>query len=183
MRTALVAFSVLLVASALCQAGQVTVVNGGFETGDFTGWTQSGSASFVGVSTSAAFTGSYGAFFGAIGDNNIISQDVVTTAGDVYDLSFRLNGNSVGGIGAINVLWGGVSVWDSVNGSFAWDQINLTGLVGQAGSTALQFQFRDDPSFYYLDDVGVPGDAAVPEPATLLMFGAGALVLGIRRFF
>jgi hypothetical protein len=182
MRIAALAFSALLAASALCQAGQVTVVNGGFETGDFSGWTLTGPDDHVGVYDAYGYTGNYSAYFGAVGDFNILSQDVVTTEGTSYDLSFRLDGSADGG-GEIRILWGGESVFNSINAAYSWEQINLTGLIGQAGSTQLQFQFRNDPAYYYLDDVGGPVEASVPEPATLLLFGAGALLLGIRRLF
>jgi chitinase len=43
------------------------LVNGGFETADFTGWTRSGTTS---VSTSAAHSGSYGALAGSSGPTN-----------------------------------------------------------------------------------------------------------------
>ena len=40
------------------------VTNGGFETGDFTGWTQSGNTGSTGVGNAIAHSGSWGAFFG-----------------------------------------------------------------------------------------------------------------------
>ena len=50
-------------AADVCQTPANLVVNCGFETGDFTGWTQSGNTGFTGVSTGIyAYSGNYGAF-------------------------------------------------------------------------------------------------------------------------
>src|ERR1039458_10346258 len=95
-------------------SGQNLLVNPGFETGNFSGWTLSGSTAFEGVSSSFAttpYTGFYSAFFGAVGTPNIISQTIATTAGDTYDLSFALNDSGRGPAEAV-VNLGGTPVLD-----------------------------------------------------------------------
>jgi hypothetical protein len=66
------------------------VVNPGFETGNFTGWTQIGDTTFTGVDTLSAHSGSFGADMGPIGSLGFISQDLAAVAGATYDLTFWL---------------------------------------------------------------------------------------------
>jgi hypothetical protein len=64
------------------------VANGGFETGNLSGWTQSGDTSFTGVG-GTSHTGAYGAFFGPLSPG-FISQTLATTGGESYNLSLYL---------------------------------------------------------------------------------------------
>src|ERR1035437_11031596 len=75
----------------------VPITNGGFETGDFSGWTQFGDTSFNGVcdiSTCpggfAPFEGAFAGFFGPVGDTGGIYQDIGTVPGQIYAISFYL---------------------------------------------------------------------------------------------
>ena len=68
------------------------IVNGGFETGNFTGWTQSPavSGSDFGVGQ-IPHTGTQNAYFGATGSSfDAISQTFTTVPGASYALSFWL---------------------------------------------------------------------------------------------
>src|SRR5581483_9024216 len=87
----------LLLAGALALAplaAQATniVANGGFETGDFTGWTQTGNTSFDGVQCPgpgpAVAAGNCSAFFGPVGSNGGITQNLSTVAGNAYQVDF-----------------------------------------------------------------------------------------------
>src|SRR5579863_7709011 len=78
-------------------AALAQVNNGSFETGDFTGWTVSGDTAFVGVCDVANCpggfapeNGKFAAYFGPVGDTATISQNIATTPGDSYALSFYL---------------------------------------------------------------------------------------------
>src|SRR5208283_5928083 len=69
------------------------VVNGGFETGDFTDWTVTGGGNFVDDGSSSGITphtGNYVAEFGASGEIDYLSQTLSTTHGASYLLSFWL---------------------------------------------------------------------------------------------
>src|SRR6516165_3295470 len=74
-------------------APQPTLVNGGFETGDFTGWTQTNNTTFNGVQCPGpgptVFQGNCSAFFGPVGSIGGIAQTVTgLVSGDFYNLSF-----------------------------------------------------------------------------------------------
>jgi len=136
---------------------QNLLVNPGFETGNFAGWTLSGSTAFEGVSSSFAttpYTGSYSAFFGAVNTYNIISQTFATTAGDQYNISFALD-NSGGPYSEVDVDWGGKQVWDiQPTGTFGWTVFGFDELA-TGSSTTVSFAFRQDPSYFNLDDTSV----------------------------
>lgn len=153
------------------------VNNGGFETGDFTGWTQSGNTDFTGVDMGAENSGSYGAFFGPVGTLGYLAQTLNTVAGMSYDLSFFLSNTGGGGesISPIRpgggpvtqefqVFWNGALIFSIPPNAdpSTYTQFNLTGLMATAGTTELRFGFRNDPGFWLLDDV-VAGLPSVPE--------------------
>jgi hypothetical protein len=181
MRTLIVAVFALSLTLA-CYAGPVTVTNGGFEDQTFAGWTQSGNTDFTGViCASGAQAGSCYGNFGPVGSLGYIAQDLATTPGDLYDVTFWLRGS--GTYNEFQLIWGGNLVYDAVNVSLAdWTPITVSGLAG-TGSTELRFGLRNDPAFLYLDSISVATSASVPEPSTILMLAAGALLIGVRRLF
>ena len=68
------------------------IVNCGFETGDFTGWTQSGNTGFTSVTGSfgriAPNSGNFPACMGPVGSDGLLSQTFGTQAGATYQISF-----------------------------------------------------------------------------------------------
>ena len=124
------------------------VNNGGFEAGDFTGWTQSGNTGFTGVDSFAANSGNFGAFFGPVESLGYISQTLNTVAGMTYELSFFLRnesgeGESISPIrpggGPVTqefqVFWNGVMIFSIPPNSppGAYTQFNFSGLWPRAG--------------------------------------------------
>src|SRR5690349_12793039 len=88
------AFSVVAAAGLACAGtANAQVVNGGFETGDLTGWTQFGNVGSSGVAGGAVpHSGSFGGFFGPVGSHGGITQNVAgVVAGKRYDVDFWLH--------------------------------------------------------------------------------------------
>lgn len=172
-----------LTGMALSAHAQNLVVNPGFETGDLTGYTLSGNTEFTSVSTLMPNSGIYSLQAGPIGSDGFLSQDLATSIGQSYTVSFFLaNDDSIGGPDDFSASFSGVTGYSVTDpGSFPYTQISFNVTATSALST-LQFGFANNPSYWYLDDISVT--AAVPEPSTFALFGvmaAGALGLGVWR--
>jgi len=133
------------------------IANGGFETGDFSGWTQSGNTNSTSVTTNSAYksSGYYGAKCGPIGSLGFLSQDLNTLAGQTYLVSCWLNNPSGGTPNEFQILWDGVKVLDFTNWfSTTWINPQFFITASSTNST-LQFGFDDTPSYLALDEVTV----------------------------
>ena len=158
------------------------VTNGGFETGDFTGWTPTGDQTFNGVQcpgpSSVVFEGNCSAFFGPVGTHGGIAQDLNTVPGLPYSISFAFQGDS-GVPSDFSASFGGVSLISLTNPATGPFQVFGFDVVATSAITTLAFNFRDDPGFLNLDAVSV----SVPEPATVALLGISlaGLWAGRRR--
>lgn len=190
--------AVLMIAFATSASANL-VTNGGFETGTFSGWYHTGNISddYVGVPGNSGF---FSAVLGPIGSTASLSQALSTTGGAFYDLSFSL-ANSVGGAGANNanlnvfgqpvdfrILWNGVQIYDaSLTPLGVFTQYNFV-VQATSAATNLEFVYRNDPGFFFLDDVSVElhqATAGVPETGSSALLMGLALVglFGARRLF
>lgn len=157
-------------------------VNGGFETGDFTGWTQFGNTGFTGVNLGAfggvnPHGGANQAFFGPVGSTGGIEQTVSGNAGDRCTVDYWLH-NFGGDPNSFEASLDGMVV-NSMTNAAAFDYTNFNGVVVIANSNpVLRFTTRHDPSFWLLDDVSV---TCVPEPASLTLMGLASLGMWLRR--
>ena len=146
--------------------GLSIVVNGGFETGDFTAWTLNGNTvignNVFNVVTSndvfpdVAHSGIYGAFLGQGGFLATLTQDLPTQPGQLYQLSFWLNNSSAGSPQQFAARWNLTNVvLNSINPpAFGWT--NFSYLVTATGTnTQLRFFERNDPNYFGFDDVAV----------------------------
>ncbi len=173
------------------------VANGGFETGDFTGWTLAGpdvpgqQDNLYGVegadpyplpAGTAPNSGNFQAFFSDVPSNaTTLSQALTTTPGNFYTVSFYL-AQQLEGPGTVSN-----SVVVSLDGTTlasltavpvqGYTQYSFTTAVADPSST-LSFTFGNQVGEFIIDDVSVTPAAPVPEPATWAQFGAGLLALG-----
>jgi hypothetical protein len=164
------------------------VTNGGFEaTPDFSGWTQFGDTGFTSVLTSAAHSGTDGAFF-APGSPGGIFQTISTMPGGQYELSFWL-ANTTSDANSFIASWNGSTLL-ALSNAAASAFTKFTFDVTAAGpSTDLRFTFQHTGFLgaFYFDDVSVTPLAAavVPEPSTIALIAVTAMALlagGAQRF-
>jgi hypothetical protein len=134
------------------------VVNGGFQTGGFSGWTLNGdNDNFVDDGSETGITpqsGRYEAVLGQAGSLGYLSQTLATTPGANYSLSFWIE--SDGQVpNKFLASWNEKTLLDDADiPAIGWT--NLQFLVNATGtSTVLQFGFQDDNSYLGLDDISV----------------------------
>jgi VCBS repeat-containing protein len=144
--------------------GPTLVVNGGFETGDLTGWTASDTAiinaQFVGL---GGEFGNYMADLGATATTQTLAQSIATTPGEHYTVSFYVLGDTEASSNFLNVTWDGVSILaqSDIFGGLTRYSFDV---VGDASSshTTLAFAYADDGTGLHVDQVTV--GAATGQP-------------------
>jgi hypothetical protein len=188
-----------LIASSAPVKGQTngpsSIVNGGFDTGNFNNWTLGGAASITngrGHITYATIVdnGSYwygvilphsppdAAYLATFGAPGYLSQTLSTAPGMVYTLtiSFWVN-NSFGDQNVFVASFNGTTLFGATNlvaNSWINIQTNITIIGPPNGSSVLQFTFEDDDGDALgLDDVSVSVVMSPPPAPTNLVAVAG----------
>ena len=171
------------------------VTNGGFETGNFTGWTLAGTVTsspfasqFYGVDAQDAASGSYGAYLGSEFNPLTLSQTLSVQPAHYYTISFSLAQNSApltGFTNSFSASFGGQTFFLETNAPvlpFTSYSFSVITASAASNSALLQFTSQNDLGYFSFDNVSVSTGSATPEPATLLLIAPalGALVL-LRR--
>lgn len=174
-----------LTAAIITVSASVTpaaVINGDFETGDFSGWTQSGDTDFTGVAENNQFanSGNYFAYFGNAESLGFLSQFMATNIGQTYQLSYFIKSfyEDVPNRFQLMVNDKILLVQDNIAHSDYYQYLHK--FVAKTASTELKFGFQIQDNFLLLDDVKF---ASVPEPLTLgatVVAGAIGLVMKLR---
>jgi len=168
--------------------GQSLVLNGGFETGDFTDWTLNGDAGTYDYvdnsSTVTAIQPHSGNYFAALGESGFqayLSQTLPTFPGTTYLLSLWMNSPNVNPYepNEFSVAWNGNTLFDQVNilpitsPSSGWTNLQFI-VTATNTASVLQIGGRDDNYYLGVDDVSV-----VPVPPTALQTSLAAGANGV----
>ena len=197
---------ILSLSAVTAQAAQVELaVNGGFETGDFTGWTEFpsafGPASVQGTTVSS---GDFAAYLPcsveAACDQVIKNANIgigVVNPGDTVTVTFDLNNTAAaGGVAFVELFselsGGGTSKSEILlangTGTNGWETFSFTTTLGPdvSGGITLQLKAACGPvagctSEAYFDNVSVTVEA-IPVPAAVWLFGSGLIgLVGVAR--
>jgi hypothetical protein len=143
---------------------QSIVQNGGFETGNFTGWTLVGdtvdtenidnsaeNSTYPGV----VHSGIYGALLGQFGYLATLTQVLPTVANQKYLLSFWLENYVSGGTQLFRADWNGTNVMSLFDPPvLTWTNCQFI-VTASGASTTLQFGTQNNAFYFGLDDINV----------------------------
>lgn len=175
-----------------CGAASATelVVNGGFESGNLSGWTEFGLTGFPSVSSgffngeNIERSGVYGLLIGPPDfPGGAIEQIISASIGDVVTVSFWLHTD--GSLpNYFRADFGGTTLMTVSNQATTqlYTQFTFSNISVTSNNPLLSFWFYHGSGFYYLDDVSVQLDGPViPLPTGAGLAAAGLGLIGLRR--
>ncbi len=140
-------------------AGPTVAINGGFESGDLTGYTSSG------VSVDPLFVGGeFGNYSARLSGSGFLEQDAATTAGQHYIVSFYVAGDADASSDSLTVFWDGAQILSQTDVALGFTKYTFD-LVGDGSdpTTQLFFNFSTDGSGMFVDQISI---TPTPGPAT-----------------
>lgn len=181
MSTRFTAHAAALGAGVLCVASTASatglVVNGDFETGDFTGWSASPAATFASDFGHNSLNSVL--FNQAI--PGLLGQDVSLSGGQQYTLSFWVYNLGVGGDSLTVSIDDQILFNDNPLGSPLEDwmefSFNFTADIN-GENNSLSFLGLDGTSAFYIDDISV---RPVPAPGAIVLASLAGVVAMPRR--
>ena len=179
----LCAFALIAAAGSVANA-QELLTNGGFETGNLTGWTLTGSTTGFGFGGRFWFQnpaqGAFQGYFGTDGPGTIISQSVAANPGDQLTVSFWFL-SSVMNQEPLNnhfiATFDGATLVNMVNSGYIGYTRYSFNVTATTVNPTLSFNLRNATEFHMLDGVSV---VAVPSPGAAAALGLAG-VAGLRR--
>jgi hypothetical protein len=140
------------------------ITNGGFETGNFSGWTTSNlyatSVQTAGFDSFNPYSGTYFAALGNVGSLGFLSQTLPTTSGQNYTLSYYLASDGATPNQFTTTISGfesgaAVTVFNQTNIPVQPYQLYTFPFTATSSNTTIQFGERNDPAYLALDNVSV----------------------------
>jgi VCBS repeat-containing protein len=140
-------------------AGPTIAVNGGFETGNLTGY------SSLSASADPLFLGGeFGNYTARLSGTGFLEQDAATTAGQHYIVSFYVAGDPDASSDSLKVYWDGAQILSQTDVAGGFTKYTFD-LVGDATdpTTQLFFDFATDGTGLLVDQISI---TPTPGPAT-----------------
>lgn len=191
--------ALVLAAVITTPASAQLIVNGSFETPGSSGvlpataipgWTaSSGNFEVIGSNYWQPYHGSQSIDLNGVQVGTIF-QDILTSIGSTYSLSFALAGNPGRSSNkTLNVLWGSSAAMPftfvqtgTTHANMGWRLITINDLVATSTTTRLHFQsttFSTPDGGPALDAVSLTQTSiATPEPASVVLLATGLLAIG-----
>jgi VCBS repeat-containing protein len=139
-------------------AGPTVAVNGGFESGDLTGYSANN------VSVDPLFIGGeFGNYSARLSGTGFLEQDAATVAGQHYIVSFYVAGDIDASATSLQVYWDGAQILSQTDVAGGFTKYTFD-LVGDASdpTTQLFFDFSTDGSGMFVDQISI---TPTPGPA------------------